>query len=132
MRVILLFLSTAILKLEGNSIPDVLCDGDIITYNCSTAFVGDTGSLVWGVTFPGQQTQRLVLSEDTQIGVTTEIMNFQATLLQLQQGGHIISTLSVIVNADNNVYGTEVSCTINSLTPVVETIRYISLQFRMF
>lgn len=128
---ILLFLSIAILKLEGDSIPDVLCNGDTVTYNCSTVFVGETGSLVWGVTFPGQQTQSLILSESTEIGVPNEIINFQATLVQLKPGGHIISTLSVIVNPDNNLYGTEVSCTINSLTPVIETIRYVSLQYRM-
>lgn len=121
-----------ILKLEGDSIPDVLCDGDIVTYNCSTVFIGETGSLVWGVTFPGQQTQNLVFTESNELGVANEIMNFQATLLQIEPGGYIISTLSVIVNADSNLYGTEVSCTVNSLSPVVETIQYTSLQYRTY
>lgn len=115
----------ALLQIEDIGTLNILCPGDIVTYTCSSAFLGDTARLVWDVTIPGLETQRVIYSDDSQLGVLSELSDLRVTLTRYDVGGQLISILSLVVNLVN-IYETEVSCTIDSLSPVTDIIQYSS------
>ena len=106
-------------------ISSLLCPGDTVTYTCSSVFLGDTARLVWDVTIPGQETQRVVYSDDSQFGILSEIADLRVILTSYDERGYLISTLSLVANV-YNIFETEVVCTIDSLSPEIEIIQYSS------
>lgn len=102
-----------------------LCPGDTVTYTCQSVFLGDTARLVWDVTVPGQETERVIYSDASQLGVLSETSDLRVTLTSYDVGGLLTSTLSLVVNL-NSIFETEVSCTVDSLSPEIEIVQYSS------
>lgn len=109
----------ALLQREGDK--RQFCSNDVIRYNCSSAFFGNTASLVWDIT--GNVSETITYSKGSRIGVVSEYMNFNTVLTEYTHGEYLASTLSIIVNTESDHFEVGVSCTIDSLSPVIDTIQ---------
>lgn len=102
------------------------CPGDVVTYSCTSTYLGDSPTLTWDVTIPGEQTRTLTFSGSLQVGMAIEVMEFSAILTEYNVQGLVMSRLSLTRNSENAMFEAEVSCTIDSLSPETSTIRSVS------
>lgn len=116
-------------ELGRSSDADLLCQGDILTYNCTTAFSSDaTRSLLWEVSIPGQFNVTIHYTSDESLNRWTVYDNNITVILnQFTLGRYIESVLTITAASDLPLRGAEVKCTVESLSPLTIDIQHIIL-----